>query len=91
MVEKLPHMTDMRKESSPIMGQLGQPEYPCGLCIHLTDEELKKLQLSDDVEVGDMIHMHVLAKVTSVNSSDHEVMGEHNSVGLQITHIAAES
>lgn len=91
MVSKLPHMTDMRKEASPIMGQLGQPEYPCGLQIHLGGDELKKLDMSDDVEVGDMIHMHVMAKVTSVSASDHEAFGKSNSVGLQITHISAES
>jgi len=68
-----------------------QNDYPYGLCISLSQDELKKLGLEDEeVEVGDMIHLHCMAEVTSVSKSDNQQMGPQCRVELQITHIAAE-
>ena len=84
------------KEAPTTMGvpfALGEytEKYPCGLSISLGDAELKKLGLTDDCEVGEFIHLFAFAKVTSVSKHDSEGGGEHNSVCLQITHLATES
>lgn len=63
-----------------------QPSYPCGLCICLTTEELKKLNLDDDVQVGNMVKLNCIAKVTA--SSERENIGKR--VELQIIAIEAE-
>lgn len=73
------HMTDMQRTdeeksaeraemfSSPMSDM---PDVPHGLCNCLTETELTKLELDDDVEVGDYLHGRVMWKVTSVNKSD---------------------
>jgi len=67
------------------------PRYPYGLCISLCEDELEKLGLEDeDIQVGDMLHLHCLTKVTSVSSHESE-FGNNCRVELTITHIAAES
>ena len=38
-----------------------------GLCISLNDEVLNQLDVDDDVEVGDMLHLRVMVEVTSVH------------------------
>ena len=59
--------------------------YPPGLCICLCEEELEKLGLEADCEVGDAIHINAMAFVTSVHKS------ENNSrVELQIKYMAVE-
>lgn len=67
------------------------PKYPWGLSIRLTQHEIEKLGIDkDDWEVGDVFHLHALAKVTSI--SEHETEGSKNCcVELQITHLAGES
>jgi formylmethanofuran:tetrahydromethanopterin formyltransferase len=65
------------------------PDYPSGLCICLTQDELEKLDIENDAEVGDTIHLVAFAKVTSV--SENTVNGEPKCrIELQITHLAAE-
>lgn len=69
----------------------GGSVYPYGLCISLTQPELDKLGLSDDdVAVGDMLHIHAMAKVTSVSMSDSENFGPSCRVELQITDMVGE-
>jgi hypothetical protein len=92
-MEKLPAMIDMKRKPekdydtmcSPAMGS----QYPWGLSISFGNEELEKLGLDPkDCAVGDMIHMHCLAKVTSVSCNDSESQdGPCHRVELQITHI----
>jgi len=65
------------------------PSYPYGLCISLTEKELEKLDLSPDCEVGDMIHLFAMAKVTSVSINETQD-GECCRVELQITHLELE-
>lgn len=68
------------------------PKYPYGLCISLCQDELDKLNLDpDDAQIGAMLHLHCLAKVTSVSSNENEVSGPNCRVELQIIAIAAES
>lgn len=67
------------------------PRYPYGLCLSLCEEELDKLNIDkNDIGHGDMLHLHCLARVTSVSSNENDD-GEHIRVELQVTHIAAES
>jgi len=71
------------------------PVYPYGLCISLSEEELTKLGLDGDLpDVGDMIHLAAMAKVTSVSESEREDAQGNKTrccrVELQITHMASE-
>lgn len=95
----IPAMVDMKRtpkekeeaaeQNMPIAAN--QPDYPYGLCICLCEDELEKLGLLDEeIEVGDMIHLHAMCVVKSVSSSDNEMSGPSRRVELQITHIAAE-
>ena len=69
-----------------------QPEpSPAGLCICLSDEELKKLDLDDKPEVGDVIHLFALARVTHASSTERFGSEKESRVELQITHLALES
>ena len=44
--------------------------HPYGLCISLSEVELEKLGLDDDVDVGDMLHLRVMVKATSVHKHE---------------------
>jgi hypothetical protein len=65
------------------------PKYPYGLCITIENEQLDKLELDGDCDIGDTIHFCVEAKVTSVSAREKE-KGEDRRIELQITHIATE-
>jgi hypothetical protein len=65
------------------------PKYPYGLCITIENEQLDKLDLDGDCDIGDTIHFCVEAKVTSVSAREKE-KGEDKHIELQITHIATE-
>jgi hypothetical protein len=77
-VARFKHMVDMtRTDEEKTMERFGDmapsidvPDVPYGLCICLTERELDKLDLDDDCEVGDFIHVFAMAKVTSVSKSD---------------------
>jgi hypothetical protein len=93
MVMKIPAMVDMAldaKEKAE-MAAPPAPNYPYGLCISLCQDELDKLNINkEDLNIGDILHLHCLAKVTSMSCSDNEG-GSTCRVELQITNIAAES
>lgn len=94
-MQKLPNMIDMRRdpdEKSADSVAYNSSPYPWGLCINLGNQELKKLGLDpEDCEIGDMIHMHCLAKVTSVSCDEREGSeGPCHRIELQITHIMDE-
>lgn len=93
MVRHLPAMQDMsmdEKEKAEITSP-SPPKYPYGLCISLCQDELDKLGLeASDLGVGDMIHLHSLAKVTSVSSYDSED-GSHQRVELVLAYISTEN
>lgn len=65
------------------------PSYPPGLRICLTQDELGKLDLDDDCEVGDMIDLRALGRVTSVSMND-GLTGRCCRVEIQIEEIALE-
>ncbi len=95
----IPSMVDMKRDAEEkehiadkMVGNMPDiPDYPYGLSICLCNDELEKLGLeTDEVEVGDMLHLHCMAKVTSVSQNANEQNGKQRRVELQITHIAAE-
>ena len=93
MVDKIPAMVDMRLTPEETKeGAVDTPSvYPYGLCISLCNDELEKLNLdTDDVEPGDMLHLHCLASVTSISKRD-TGEGPDERVELQIQFISAES
>ena len=65
------------------------PDVPYGLCISLTQVELEKLDLEEDMDVGDMIHLFAMAKVTSVSKRD-TADGCDCRVELSIVSLAVE-
>lgn len=69
-----------------------KPDYPYGLRISLTNEELDKLDLDKaDAEVGGTIHGFFMARITSV--SENEVNGGEKCcrIELQIEDLGIES
>lgn len=65
------------------------PDVPYGLHISLTEVELEKLDLEDNPEVGDMIHLFAMARVTSVSKNE-TGDGCKCRVELAITDMAVE-
>lgn len=93
-MNKIPAMVSMAldKEEQAEMMNPSPPMYPYGLCISLCDDEIEKLNLdTEDVSVGDMIHMHSLAKITSISQRDDENNGPCCRIELQIIAISAEN
>ena len=69
-----------------------KPDFPYGLRITLTDKELDKLDLDHaDAEVGGLVHMFAMARITSV--SENEMNGGEKCcrVELQIESLGIES
>ena len=82
----LPAMKDMARTDTPDYDMPRASDYPYGLCISLADEDVEKLGLEDETpEIGDMIHLFCMAKVTSIS-----VDGNGKRIELQITHMACE-
>ena len=65
------------------------PNVPPGLCIALTEVELEKLDLEEDCEVGDMIHISGFARVTSISKNETD-SGCRCRIELAITDLAVE-
>lgn len=81
---------DDEEKAEMISPSLNPPKYPYGLSISLCERELEKLGVDEnDLEVGDMLHLHALAKITSVSSQEHE-NGSHCRVELQICYLSGE-
>lgn len=95
-MNKIPAMVDMRRtpaeKTEATQAVNDAPDYPYGLSISLGKDELEKLGLTgDEVEVGDMLHLHALAKVTSVSKHDNDSTGPDCRIELQITNMVGES
>lgn len=86
MVDMARTPEDMARSMMPGMGS----QYPYGLSISLTHNELAKLGLEADCEVGDMLHLFAMAKVTSVSNNATET-SQDCRIELQITHLSVEN
>ncbi len=69
---------------------MDRPDYPCGLRICLTENELEKLNLDDDCDVGDVIDLRAFAVVTSISKND-GAGGQSCRIELQIQKLAVEN
>lgn len=85
------------QETMPTMPEAPKgPVYPYGLCIRLSEDELEKLGIDGDLPaIGDMVHLHAMAEVTSARAEKtREADGGEKTcrcIELQITHLAAEN
>jgi hypothetical protein len=77
---------DEKLEQMMPMPMSDRPDYPCGLCICLTQVELDKLGIEADCDVGDVIDLRAFASVKSVTKS-----GDNCRVELQIEKLAIEN
>lgn len=67
------------------------PDYPYGLRICLTNRELDKLGLDDDVAIGDMIDMRCFGSVTSVSKTPDGNGGQCIRIEIQIEKMSVEN
>ena len=67
----------------------GKEDYPYGLRLRLTEEDMTKLGLEMPA-VGGMVHIAAMTKVISSHASDDVSSGASHGVELQITHMCAE-
>jgi hypothetical protein len=88
---------EIKKDVSPMpaMEAPSAPTYPYGLCISLTENELEKLGLEGDMpEIGELVHLMGMAKVTSVSEHERELPDGTKKrccrVELQIVALKAE-
>lgn len=94
----IPAMVDMRRTEED--WEKNNPGSPCpenfpayfyGLSVSMENPELQKLEFSDeDIEVGDMVHIHAMAVVTSISKRDTESGGPQCRVEFELRHIVAE-
>jgi hypothetical protein len=81
--EKLDQIMPIRMEQ--------KPNYPCNACFALTDKEFDKLDADvTEVKKGDLFHMVVMARVSSVSRKD-DSNGKCCRVEFQIEDMAVES
>lgn len=72
--------------------ETAKPDYPWGLRISLTEEELGKLDLDHkDAQVGGVFHLHGLARITSVSVNKNSDGKETCRIEAQIEDLAIES
>jgi len=65
------------------------PDVPYGLCISLTEVELEKLDLEENCDVGDLVHLFCMARVTSISKNE-TTDGCRCRIELSITNMAVE-
>lgn len=82
-------------DAIPAMPGMEKPRYPYCLRLSFDESILDKLDLDiKDFEVGGIIHLHALARITSVSQNAVEVNGEKKNcerAELQIEDLAVES
>jgi hypothetical protein len=82
---------DEKMDFAPPIPMADKSEYPYGLRICLTDREFDKLGIDHTYAVrGGIFHLHALARITSVSTSDGELGGSVR-VEAQIEDMAIES
>lgn len=70
MVDMVKTPEEMKEGMPMALSDSAMPVYPYGLSISLTQDELEKLDLESDCEVGEVIHLVAMAKVTSKSESE---------------------
>lgn len=64
-----------------------EPQYPYGLCLHLGNDEIEKLQLTQAPDVGTEVMIMAKAFVKSTSAYETQQDGMSRSVDLQITEL----
>ena len=77
---------ELRERANPAPIEAVRNDHPWGLCINLENEQLDKLAIEGECEVGDTIHLCCTAKVTSCSERQTEG-GTDRRIELQITEI----
>jgi hypothetical protein len=67
-----------------MMPSMERPDHPAGMCISLTEIEMEKLELDDNVEVGDLLHLRIMIEATSVHKTSDGVRIEAAIVGGEV-------
>jgi hypothetical protein len=69
-----------------------KPDYPCGLCLSLTEKDFEKLGLDPkEAEIGGLVHLFAMARVTSVSHRQSASGDKCCRVELQIEDMSIES
>lgn len=69
-----------------------EPVFPWGLRITLENDQLKKLGLTAaDFEIGSIIHLHAMSRVTSITEDQRKSGDTMCRVELQIEQLACEN
>lgn len=96
-MKSFPSMVDMARtpedKAKDSMGMItpcvsDMPDYDYGLNLSFNQESLDKLDLDEDVAVGDYIHVHGFARVTSL--SQQPGADKPDRICMVMTHIALE-
>ena len=96
-MSKFSSMVDMAKDTEEVRDEVAPSVsvYPYGLCLAFDDDIMEKLGITEMPDVGDMIHIAAMAKVTSVSDRENECTDGTTKrcrrVELQITHLATEN
>jgi hypothetical protein len=62
-----------------------EPRYPYGLCLHLGNDEIEKLKLTQVPDIGTEVMIMAKAFVKSTSAYETQSEGKSRSVELQIT------
>lgn len=64
------------------------PRYPYGLCLHLDNETLEKLGLSDLPKIGSKLKLEAVVEVNGISANKSGSGENYKSLSLQITDMA---
>ena len=77
-------MSSQEKREGSVLSVEDKPDYPSGLRIHLNEDTIAKLGLSEMPEVGAMMNIIGMAEVVNVSKEDGMGDVESFSISLQI-------
>lgn len=66
-----------------------KPKYPYGTCLYLDEEALAKLGITDLPDVGSMLHIMAIGKVTGTSEREYEG-GSHKTLDVQLVEMACD-
>lgn len=79
-----------RKQEAESTGLAAErPLYPYGTSMYLSDEALKKLGITEIPDVGTVLNITGVAKVTGTSEREYEG-GSHRTLDIQFTEMACE-
>ncbi len=79
--------SEAKAQAGEVPKEADRPRFPFGLTLHLEDEVLDKLNITELPKVGSTEELRAVVKVTRISEDDSE-SGQRRSVGLQITELA---